>query len=341
MTAPAPTSPVHKRIVLAAAGCAVVLAAFAVVGLISVRKMGLEPPTRPRVATPALAMAAVDSLSRLDFSGWLTPAAAPAELRCRDVAMPDHVVPAPDADSVSLPIGFGDTFPPGSTARRMWEAFGQDVDLEPAEGRATPVESLPPGRELLAAVRVRLNRHDGIGACELLQAVIEKVRGLESDTQLDRVVAGVWLARDAASMVSRDSLLQAMTGLTAAQANALLTTLDGRRQLVLGIERLIDAAGAMPASVDSLMRWAQDGRLPLPVRRAFVAAIAYGWVDDPPEMTLGVNGARRAALETMLRGNLPDALRETAEAARQVLQGNLAQRFQFAVTYRARRDMQP
>ncbi|HKC48970.1 MAG TPA: hypothetical protein VKB63_15310 [Gemmatimonadales bacterium] len=336
-----PGSSIHKKLVIGAAGCVTMLVVVMVIGMISVRHMGFETPAPPRYATPATAIAAVDSLSRVDFSRWLEPAGAPAQLRCRDPKRSERVSPVSAIDSLAPPIGFGDTFPPGSTARRIWEGLGGTVDLEPATGAATPADSLPAGRELLAALRVRVTIHDRIGACVLLDAVVEKTRGLESDPRLDRSVAGARLARDAASMVSRDTALRSLTGLTEARAATLLATLEIRKQLALGVMAMIDAAATSPASADSLAAWAQNEDVPLQVRHAYVEAIGYGWVLDPPEMTFGPSSARRVALERLLQAAIPSDLSETARAARQVMQSNFAQRFQFAVTYRTRRGLPP
>lgn len=121
----------------------------------------------------------------------------------------------------------------------------------------------------------------------------------------------------------------------------LLGVLDVRKRRLQGLRETIDAAGTSPMSADSLEAWAEDARLPLQVRDAYVRAVGYGWVLDPPEATFGVSPARRAALDKLLRSAVPEELRQTARAAREVMQRNLAQRFQFAVNYRTFSQLQP
>ncbi len=337
----APPSSIHKKLVFVSAGCGGVLVLFFVAGMISMRHLGIETPAQPRFVTPVQSSAALDSLSRFDFSG-LFETAAPLEIRrCRATDTTRRVSPVPPSPLAGPPIAFGDTFPPGSAARRLWEESGSAVAIEAARGSGTPIDSLPAGRALLAAIRLGLDRDNRVDACIILSALAEKLSALETDPHLERVVAGAWLARDAAAMVARDTTLQALTGLTAERATALLAAHDARKRRLLDLRGTIDAAGMSPANADSLAAWARDERLPLPVRDAYVRAVGYGWVDDPQEMTFGVNPERRDAIERLLGTALPPALQEAARAARQVTQGNLAQRFQFGVTYRTNREPQP
>lgn len=337
----APPSSIHKKLIFVSAGCAVALLAVFIIGLVSMRQLGFEPPARPRSATPQQSSAAVDSLSRIDFTDWLGPGQAERTLRCAATDPSRRVQPVPPGDSLAQPFGFGDTFPPGSTRRGVWEQFGARVDLIPADGAVTPAESLPPGLELLAAVRVRVQHRDRVAACLLLTALVQKLDALESAPHLDLIITGVGTARDAVDMVTRDSVLQELTRLTPGRAAGLLRTLDDQHRRLRDLRATIDAAGTSPASTDSLARWAVDPELPLPVRDAFIQAIGYGWVLDPPEMTFSVNAVRQAAIDRLIQAGLPEPLERTAREARRVMQGNLAQRFQFAVLYRSLRELAP
>ena len=336
----APPSSIHKKLIYASAGCAAVLVVVVIIGLVSARRLGLEPPSQPRYTTPLQSSAAVDSLSRFEFSNWLSSAGAERELRCRGTDTSQRVEPVAPVDSLDQPFSFGDTFPPGTVRRDVWERFGANVHIVPAEGATTPAESLPTGLQLLSAVRSRVQHRDQTGACVVLAALVLKVGALESDQHLDALVLGAATARDAADMVARDAELQQLTGLSSARAGKLLVLLDDQRQALRDLRMTIDAAGNSPASADSLARWALDDGLPLPVRDAFVQAIGYGWINDPPEMTFSPNGTRREAVARLLASGLPEPLARTARDAQRVLQGNLAQRFQFAVTYRTHREMQ-
>lgn len=294
---PAGASSFHKKLVFGSAGCALLLVVLMVLGWLGAKQMGFETPQRQRVIPPAAA-AALDSLSRMDLSRWVEEPISTESLRCHRTDRTRHVAPRTATDSLSLPIGFGDTFPPDSPRRRLWMRFGSVVVLD----RGAPVgaaylDSLPPGRWLLAGVRVQLEQGNRSAACVMLAAALDKAGRLESHPDLRSLVARVELERDAAVMVARDSQLRAASEIGQA--------------------------------------------LPLPVREAFVRAIGYGWIDDPREMSFGVDRARRNAIDRLLHEDVPETLRRTAQAANEIMQASLVQRFQFAVAYRTQRLLAP
>ncbi len=339
----APSSSIHKKLIFVSAGCAGLLVVVLVIAMLSMNRLGLESPRPEPYVFPAQSAAAIDSLSQLDFLNWVGVPLSLEDLRCRDTEATWLVAPRAPADTLGAPVGFGDSFPPGSPARKRWEHLGAAVTLRRSRGPGdrTHVDSLPWGRALLAGVRVRLSRGDRRGACVVLAALLAKAGALQSRPELQPLTAGAGLARDAADMISRDSALQALTGLPPARAAERLATLDARARALRQLERWIDMAGAAPASVVALARWAGDPAQPLPVRDACVRAIGYGWIFDPQEMSFGVDGARRGAIDRLAGGGPPESLRATARTARGIMQGNLAQRFRFAVVYRMQRMVSP
>lgn len=338
----APSSSIHKKLIFVSAGCAGLLVVVVVIAMLSMNRLGLETPRPEPYVFPAQSAAAIDSLSRLDFATWVGVPFSLEDLRCRDTESTWLVAPRAPADTFGAPVGFGDSFPPGSPARKRWERLGAAVTLRRSResGDRTDVDSLPWGRALLAGVRVRLSRGDRRGACVVLAALLAKAGALHARPELQPLTAGAGLARDAADMISRDSALQALTGLPPARAAERLATLDAQARALRQIERWIDMAGAAPASVVDLARWAGNPAQPLPVRDACVRAIGYGWIFDQQEMTFGIDGARRGAIDR-LAGSGPESLRATARTARGIMQGNLAQRFRFAVVYRMQRMVSP
>ncbi len=332
----------HKRLVFGSAGCALLLVILMVLGWFGMRQTGFDMPQRERLIPPAVAAAALDSLSRLDVFTWVKAPTQGQSLRCRETDPNQHVALFPSADTLTIPLAFGDTFPPGSPQRRLWMRLGSVVALDrgPPVGEAY-LDSIPPGRWLLAGIRVRLDRGDRAAACVVLAALLDKAGRLESRQELRMLVGGAELERDAADMISRDAQLRAGSEMARERAVELLSALDRRARGLRELQSLIDEAGTAPASVDTLASWAGDSTLPLAVRDAFVRAIGYGWVDNSLELGLGVDRARRNAIDRLTHGGVPGNLRRTAQTAGAIMKASLPQRFQFAVTYRTRRLLPP
>ncbi len=338
---PAGASSFHKKLVFGSAGCAVLLVLFMVFGWLTYQQSGVEKPPQQRLFSPAMAAVALDSLARLDLVSGIDAPLSVEDLRCRETDPTRHVAPRTSRDSVAIPVSFGDTFPPGSPARRLWTRLGSLVVLDRGPPDVADLDSLPPGRWLLAGVRVQLDRGDGRAACVMLGAALDKAERLAGDQELRLQAFGVELARDVADMISRDAQLRTASGLTGAPAAEQVSTLDRRARAMRDLERLIDAAGTAPASVDTLASWAEDSTLPLSVRDAFVRAIGYGWIDDPREMSFGVDRARRNAIARLSDHGVPERLQRTARVANDILQAGLVERFQFSVGYQARRFVAP
>ena len=326
---------VHKRLVFAAAGCMTVIVVAGVVGVVIMKRMGFETPPPQPVVPPVAAVAALDSLARFDFSAWQDPPDV-RWLACRET-VPMHVAPRKANRATDVPLTFGDTFAAGSVQRDIWDRAGRMVAIEPGQpplGGVDP-DALPPGRILMAGLRVRLERGEGDAVCVLLAALVEKIRRLESRQTLKDMVGGAWLARDAVDMVARQSRFES------AQARRQLGGLDSNLRTLRALERLIEAAGAAPANSDSLAVWAQDSSFPLPVRDAFVRAIGYGWASNPSETTLGIDRTRRVAIDRLDRKRLPGPLAATAAGARDAVEWGVAQRVRFLANSQEERASPP
>lgn len=329
---------VHKWLVFAAAGCMTVIVLAGVVGMVVMKRLGFETPPPQPVVPQVAAVAALDSIARFDFSAWQDPPDV-RWLACHET-VPMHV--AWNANGATeVPLAFGDTFAAGSVQRDIWDRVGRMVVIERGqapEGSGDP-NGLPPGRILMAGLRVRLERGEGQAVCALLAALVEKIRRLESRQTLKDLTGGAWLARDAVDMVARESRVRA--SLEPAQARQELGVLDSSLRALRTMARLIEAAGAAPANSDSLAVWAQDSSFPLPVRDAFIRAIGYGWVSNPSETTLGIDRTRRVAIDRLDRERLPGSLVATAVGAREAVEWGVAQRVRFLSNSQSERASPP
>jgi hypothetical protein len=332
-----PTAPsAHKKIVFGAMGCAAALAVVSVIGWISMRRLGLETFGGPALTTPRAAAAALDSLSRLDLSSPIAAGVGPA-IDCADSDDARRVAPA-SAGEGDVRLAFGDTFPPASAHYRLWVSLGAAVRLEDSSEPAGRPDTarLPSGPTLLAGIRWYLDRDDPSGACIVLATLLRRARVLQSGHDLRAITAGAQVERDAMSMVSRHSGLGAADTLRVAAA-ARVADLDRRLPAWRSLQQLVDAAGTSPTGVDRLADWALDPTLALPLRDALVRAVGFGWVFDPQEGGVQVEGSRRDAVARLTAG-LPEPLRSTADSARAAITSDLPARFRFAVVYRAHRD---
>ncbi len=324
----------HKKIVFGALGCGGLLAVFTVVSFLSVRKWGFETPQSQLPVAPLQAAAALDSLSEYDLAALtaplvtdsLLPAAPPVAAMVARWNREGHVI-----------LSFGDTFPPDSWQGRLWRTAGAAVVIEslPAGAGAPPADSQPVGHALLAAVRSALDVDDWDAARQTATLAIRRARELQGRPDLLAVIAGIRLERDAALMISGDSLLAGSEAFRV-RAAATLVTLDRRLHALRRVRALIGAAGASPRGVPTLAEWARDASLPLATRDEMIRAIGFGWMLDPPEMSFGLDTARVATLQGLATGDLPPELRQTVKAVTLGRPG-VAQRFNLSISYRTKR----
>jgi hypothetical protein len=328
----------HKKIVIAGLGCGGLIVALGVVGLILASRLGMERPASglaPGVPVNRLqSAAAVESLRAVDWRA-LVGRHPPDTLALRPRGRRDgaRLAWAVWRDTVGLvpQSAFGDTFPRGSFARRMWlqTARSPVVDSlllaatlpwDPAA--APPVDSLNAHRggiaesrvlygtrALLAAEREARDAHYWTRADTLARAVITIGRRLQEDSLLSRTVVGLRVEREGLFVLGRSR----------ARVDS---ELGAGERLV----RLFQAAGADAVHSDTLASWVRNPDAPLPARFECVIAVGYGWLHNPNEMLYGLDPRRAAALRSLERTSLPPALVAAVRAGAAALRLPLAAR---------------
>jgi hypothetical protein len=301
---------------------------------LSVRKWGFEAPSSQLPVAPLQAAAALDSLSAYDLTALTAPLVADSLMT---VAPPVADMVARWSGEGHVILSFGDTFPSDSWQRRIWHTAGAAVVIEslPAGASTPPADSQPVGHAILAAVRSALDDDDWDTARHAAALAIRRARELQSRPDLLAVIAGIRLERDAALMISGDSLLAGSEAFRV-RAAATLVALDRRLHALRRVRALIGAAGAAPRGVSTLAEWARDSALPLAVRDEMIRAIGFGWLLDPPEMSFGLDSTRVTALQGLAGADLPPELRQTVKAVSLGSPG-VAQRFNLSISYRTKR----
>jgi hypothetical protein len=328
----------HKKIVFAGLGCGGFIVLVWVALFIFGSRLDDQPRPGTRQYTPAQGAAALDTLGRLDVPALA--ALPPFDDRFLPAAPPRLAVVWRDSGPV-FPVMYLDTVSPSSGRRRTWLRAGEAVHVEiAAPGRPAP-KSLPPpanplvrARMLLSATRRYADARDPAALLTLRTALL-LARDLEARTDLFKQRLGARVERDALDMMSRDATLG---GAVAAPARGRIARLDSALARFATLATLIETAGAAPASAPTLAAWAVEPALPLAVRDEMVRAVGYGWVYNPLEVAYGIGAARRAALDSLRRAGLPEALAPTLEAIEALGKPGMTRRMTFSVQYRMERE---
>jgi len=337
-------SNIHKKLVFGALGCGGLLVVLGGIGLL-VERAGLAPrDASQQMITPNESAEAWDSLT----------AAVPGLTRVEPPVPTRSGAPAPSGFAVIVlsksgewlpPLG--DTFPQGSTERKAWGRAALQVAvrqtvLRPVAARVPSIgialfSSFVSSRVLLAAADDWSRHGDLPEAILCFDSALALGRAYATSTDLERAMTGARIERDAADLLSRDSLLAGGPA-AADRARLAVASLDRFASRLRAIDGWILTAGATPTYTDSLAGWVADSTLPLTLRTAAVQAISMGWVFNPLEPGAGIAPARAEALRRLRESNLPDVV--TAALDRFALSDvGLMTRFRIAASFRAERLM--
>ena len=313
-----------------------------------------HPGSRPASPAVLAPVAALDSLRNLDVRSLLgrsdpREALAP-QGRANGAALALAVWRGQGI--ATLRVSFGDTFPAGSTERQAWLAAGasyfvdtlvraallpwrlaavapdSDAALVPAL-RPRPV--LTTARAMLARVQLDLDARRRPSADTVLRAVVTIAYALEADARLSTAVLGARMERDAADMRARHREL--WRGEAGPRVQAALVRADAASQVLGRLQTLAWAAGVAPDNASGLAELAADPRPPVAVRLELVRVIADGWMQDPEEMSRGISGKRRDALERLQHDALPPEVHAAVRAALAFRDPGMLGRFRRMIAY--------
>ncbi|MGH7537745.1 MAG: hypothetical protein ACREMF_03850 [Gemmatimonadales bacterium] len=332
----------HSTIVRGACGCAVVGAVVTVLGIILAINWAKSPEAAGEVRQAAAA--ALDTLRAAGFPRT-TVLDDPDSFALSDPVATEVLRLAGrlwnDSGRTPSPIAYGDTLREGSAARTRWleaadrPAVDSLLAVRSFAGRTWKVSEDAPGRPavlyharaVLARARRAAESGNGSLAEWLLRAVVTVGHEQQSGPPLLRAITGVRLERDALEKLA--AILPASRRPAAAAGAARADSLLGR---LLETRRLLRTIARDAERLDTLVAWAHDSTLPIPLRDDCVRAIGAGWIDAEAELVGGVV-ARRAELLAGLQDSLPEVLGPAVRAARDLAALAMVQRLAFAAAY--------
>jgi hypothetical protein len=161
-------------------------------------------------------------------------------------------------------------------------------------------------------------------------------RGLETEPDLEHVLLGARVVRDALQFLATAPALARRVGVPSPEAA--LAQADSDLADLRAVRRLMGAAGALADTGAELEAWAREATFPVAVRREAVRSIAYGWVFNRLEPLYGLNRERARSLETLARLDLPPPVAAAVRDGQAVARLGVAQRFAATLDYRGARD---
>ena len=334
-------SDIHKKLVLGALGCGGLLVVLAGIGVL-LQQGGLVPATdASQPVTPGQSLRAWDSLSTTSLRGVI--ALPPVPARPRSSRAPGTLFIGKENPHEFIPP-FGDTFPPLSRQRQAWERTAALVSIAErpplVSGMQMPGISntaFAQSRVFLAAAEGWMRRGEAAKAELAIDSVLALARSLTQSTELDQVLAGARIERDAMEVLARDTAL-AGDPATATQAARAVPPLGEAVGRLRDVDRWLLVAGATPSYVDSLAAFVADSAVPLAVRVASVRAIGDGWEFSPTEPGMGISPLRMSALGRLRLLPLPGVL-DTAIDGYDLSRMSLTARIRFATEHRLIRSL--
>ena len=333
-------SDIHKKLIVGALGCGGLL----IVGFAALLYFGwqgaLNDGGEQQIASPGESQEAWDSLAGLSPAALFDVPSLPTLHFPTRAAGWLFIRPPLNGDN--LPV-FGDTFPVGSKEQKKVVFTAQRVEVMDDHSRVPrPAGALPIAATALFRARILLaaaddwSRHGDVGeAVVALDSALTLGRGAMRSGDLERVMVGARVERDALDLLSRDTSL-AGGATNAAIAAAAVEPLGRMARRLQQVDHWMMAAGASARYVDSLAGWAADSSLPMPWRTASVAAIAMGWVFNTIEPATGLLPSRAAALRR-LRTNAIDSLDAELDRVASVSTEHFADRMRAAGALRGQR----
>lgn len=330
---------IHKKLIVGAMGCGVVL----ILGLAALFYFGWQGALNEgeeQIVSAAESREAWDSLAALSPGPLFTVTPLPVMQEPRRAAGWLFVRASTTGDN--LPA-FGDTFPAGSKEQKKVVLTAQRVEVMDPHSRATPrAGGLPGAVNVLFRARILLaaaddwSRHGDTGEAVIaLDSALALGRSAVASTDLEHVLVGARVERDAMDLLWRDTSL-AGDPTNAAKASAMIEPLSRLARRLQKVDHWMMAVGASARYVDSLARWAADSSLPMPWRTASVEAIGMGWVFNATEPGAGVLPSRAAVLQH-LRTNAIDSLDAELDRVASVSTEHFADRMRAAGAFRERR----
>lgn len=345
---------IHKKIIFTGFGCAGVVLALVAVSLVVGPRAELDRPSDPAMYAPEQAAAARDSLRELR-GRFTAPRTGEATRHDDDLWKVALAATRSEQWQAGVPaIPYGDTFPPGAAPRDEWlEAAGWTavgVVLgwhEAAHARRSDTISqsfrtdanfiLSITRALHARARLSLETpSQPAAAASAERAALAIGRGLEAEPDLEHVLLGARVVREALQFLATRSALATRVGVSS-PATALVDA-DADVADLRTVRRLMGMAGALADNCAELEAWAREQDLPVAVRREAVRAIAYGWVFNRLEPVYGLGGERARGLAALAALDLPAPVAAAVRDGQAVAQLGVAQRFARSLEYRALRD---
>jgi hypothetical protein len=345
---------VHKVFAFAGFGCAGLVAAVVIVGVFVARNQEAKHPGSRPVPAVLAPVAALDSLRHLDVRSLLGRSDPRETLapqgRGNGAAL--AVAVWRGQGIATLQVTFGDSFPAGSTERQAWLAAGASYFVDtlvraallpwqlaaaaPDSGAALvavlrPRPVLTTARAMLARVQLDLDARRRSAADTVLRAVMTIAYALEADARLSTAVLGARIERDAADMRTRHREL--WRGEAGPRVRSALARADASSRVLGRLQILAWAAGVAPDNASGLAELAADPRPPVAVRLEVVRVIADGWMQDPEEMSRGISGKRRDALERLQQDALPPEVRAAVRAALAFRDPGMVGRFRRMMAY--------
>jgi hypothetical protein len=346
------TGSIHKKIIVVGFGCAGALVALLAAALVLAPRPELDRPGDPALYTAEQSLAARDSLRALQarFAAPRTIGAvrSGAFWRAALTAMRGASI---QNGFASLP--YGDTFPAGAKQRAQWLAAARWSAVDFVLGR-TPAHvnksdtlsqsfrsdanlALSLTRALHARARLALESPGAPAiAAAAERAALLIGRGLETEPDLEHVLLGARVVRDALQFLATAPALARRVGVP--RPEGALAQADSDLADLRAVRRLMGAAGSLADTGPELEAWAREPAFPVAVRREAVRSIAYGWVFNRLEPLYGLNRVRARTLETLAGLDLPPAVAAAVRDGQAVGRLGVAQRFAATLEYRGVRD---
>jgi len=334
---------IHKKLLVGALGCGV----FFILGFLAlflIGRRGVTPTAgEPEMLMLGQAAQSWDSISAASGRDVLTMPEVPTWTGPPRAAGYLRILPSLNGDE--LPA-FADTFPAGSPEQKGVVRTAQRVMVEDAS-TPTRTAGLPYPPPFVVFYRARIffaaaddwSRHGDLSEAALaLDSALALARVSLRTSDLDRVLAGARIERDALDLLSRDTLLAG--GVTGAkQAAQALEAWARLAKQVEAADHWMMAAGSSNLYDDSLARVAADSTLPVLWRAAAAEAVAMGWVFNSGEAGQGVTEGRRATLKRLRESHLPDSVNAVIDRAAAIGNVGFMDRLKAMANYRAQREL--
>jgi len=334
-------SDIHKKFVLGALGCGVIfILGFGALVLVG-RQASTTPAGDEEMFMLGQAHTSWDSIAHTAAAELLTLPALPAWTPREKASGYLHI-----AQTGKNPFpAFDDTFPAGSDEQKRVVLTAQRVVVLSGAARPrTDTLGTPPyiiffrARIFLAAAD-DWSRHGDLPEAELaMDTVLTLARVSLHAIDLEQVLAGARIERDAMDLLWRDTLLAG--GAATAERAALALAPWGRLTRRLeSADHWMMSTGSLNTYDDSLASLVADSTLPMSWRAAAATALGMGWVFDPDETAKGIAKARSATLESLRDSDLPDSISSVLDRAAELSAGGFLDRTKAVADFRGMRRL--